>query len=218
MCSQYTIKTTMTDLLEEIDLQGSVPESIDQRLLPSSVAPVIVQDNGKLKLTPMRFSLVPSWSKEPKVKFATHNARIESILEKPTWKTPFLSQHCVVPMTSFFESAYTGPLAGNIIKFSQENDHLMFAAGIFDFWKDHENPKNSFFSFSVVTRDPSHFILEYGHDRTPIFIKKDFISQWLNPTSKTGEQLREELLQHAIHPPLKVDQERALKPGWEKRA
>lgn len=213
MCSQYTIKTSAIEILEEIALEGVVPEAIDERILPSSLAPIIVKDKAGLKLTPMKFSLVPSWSKEPKVKFATHNARIESVLEKPTWKQPFISQHCVVPMTSFYESAYSGPLAGNIINFSDTKDHLMFAAGIFDYWKDHEDPKKSFFSFSIVTRDPSDFILEYGHDRTPLFINKEFIPQWLSPSSKDGEEVRSELLKNAIHPHLKVIQERALKPG-----
>ncbi len=220
MCAQYSIKTTSDKLLEQINLIDlSTKIEIDQRLLPHAVGPVIVHTHLGTKLTPMRFSLVPSWSAEPKVKFATHNARIETILEKPTWKQPFLSQHCVVPMTAFYEAAYTGPLAGNMIKFESENNSVIFAAGIFDFWKDKSEPKNSFFSFSIVTRDPSDFIVEQGHDRTPIFIPANFISQWLAPNEKSAEliKVKAQLLTNAYHPNLKVDVDRALKAGWEKR-
>lgn len=56
----------------------------------------------------MRYSLVPNWSKEAKVKFATHNARLESIDEKPTWKTVFSEQHCLVPLTDFIEPILPG--------------------------------------------------------------------------------------------------------------
>ena len=217
MCSQYALQTTKVPLLQDLDLQGAIPDSINQRLLPKSLAPVIVLSGEKLKLTPMKFSLVPSWSQTPQVKFATHNARIESILEKPTWKMPFVTQHCVVPMTSFFESAYSGPLAGNIIKFSRDNNQLLYAAGIFDFWKDHDKPENSFFSFSVLTRDPSDFIIQNGHDRTPIFIPPGFVKDWLSPLSKPGDEIKAELLKNAFHPDLKVDVDRAMKLGWEKR-
>lgn len=218
MCAQYTLKILNSDLFDELGVSAlSAISNIDQRFLPHTSAPVIVNDKSTLKLTPMKFSLVPSWSTEPRVKFATHNARIETILEKPTWKQPFISQHCVVPMTAFYESAYTGPLAGNMIRFEAENDEVILAAGIFDFWKDTLQPKNSFFSFSIVTRDPSHFIVEHGHDRTPIFIPKDFVSQWLAPKEKSAEVIKSELVSRAYHPNLKVGIDRALKAGWEKR-
>ena len=104
MCSQYALKVEAKTLSEKYNVQiPALLSAIDERFLPYKTAPVIVRTNGFEKLTPMNFSLVPSWSKEPKVKFATHNARIETITEKPTWKIPFKKQHCVVPMTRFFE-------------------------------------------------------------------------------------------------------------------
>ncbi|MBC7457164.1 MAG: SOS response-associated peptidase family protein, partial [Bdellovibrionaceae bacterium] len=205
MCAQYTVKFTENNLIEELDLM--IPTTLlncEQRFLPHSVAPVIIEDKKNLKFTPMKFSLVPAWSAEPRVKFATHNARIESILEKPTWRQPFATNHCVVPLNSFYEAAYTGPLAGNMIKFESEKNNLIFAAGIFDFWKDPVDSNKNFFSFSIVTRDPSHFIVEYGHDRTPIFIKPDFVSEWLNPLGKSSEAIKNELIENAYHPMLKV--------------
>ncbi len=126
----------------------------------------------------MSYSLVPSWSKEPKLKFATHNARIETITDKPTWKTPFQRQHCIVPLTSFFEFVYEGPLAGHMIEFKESSHSLLFAAGLFDHWTaptPHQNNttqnQNSFFSFTIITTTPSKFILDHGHDRSPLFFK-----------------------------------------------
>lgn len=218
MCAQYTLKVTENNLAEELEI--TTPPGIlnrEQRFLPYSVAPVIVNDKEVLKFYPMKFSLVPSWSADPKVKFATHNARIETILDKPTWKQPFASKHCVVPLNAFYEAAYTGPLAGNMIKFRSEKNDLMLAAGIFDFWKDPIDSQKSFFSFSIVTRDPSNFIVEYGHDRTPIFIQPSFVSTWLSPNGKSVEIIKSELVQNAYHPDLAVEVDRALKAGWESR-
>ena len=155
MCSQYTLKLSRTDGGESSGNILSQLGAYDSTFRPSTTAPVVVLQNGQSKITPMRFSLIPHWSIEPKVKFATHNARIESISEKPTWKLPFVSQHCLVPVSSFYESVYEGPLAGHIIKFSGENDQALWAAGVFDCWKDTGLEKKSasppIFSFSILT-------------------------------------------------------------------
>ena len=96
MCSQYTISFAPEDLTHEFT-NGFPPNSkiFSARILPYREAPVIVQHKDELKMTPMSFSLVPSWSAEPKVKFATHNARLETVTQKPTWKEPFRKQHCL---------------------------------------------------------------------------------------------------------------------------
>lgn len=217
MCAQYTLKTEAGILTGKYKIKVAEDVShIDLRFLPNSFAPVVVSEKNTPKLTSMKFSLVPAWAKEPRVKFATHNARIESITEKPTWRTPFQSQHCLVPLTGFYESVYNGPEAGHIIKLSEITDKLLFAAGIFDFWKDPQG-KESFFSFSILTQAPSPFILEHGHDRTPIFIKGDFAFDWLTLVNENESQIKETLLSQAYHPELKVSIDRPLKAGWEKR-
>ncbi len=218
MCAQFALKTEANKL----SLQGEIKisedlKTVDSRFLPHSIAPVIVSTNNDFKLTGMHFSLVPSWCKKSKVKFATHNARIESVTEKPTWKIPFKSQYCLVPITSFFESVYTGPEAGNIIEFKQENNNLLFAAGLFDFWKDVHKPELSFYSFTILTQAPSDFILEHGHDRIPIFVKDELVLDWLNNINKETDLVKSKLLSISYHPELIVSIDRPLKAGWENR-
>lgn len=216
MCAQFTLKIKATDLSLKYGIK--LPENledIDERFLPYKTAPVIVEQNEVQKLVAMQFSLVPSWSKDSKVKFATHNARIETVTEKPTWKIPFDRFHCIIPMTSFYESAYEGPEAGHIIEFSQSQDELLFAAGIFDVWSDTKENKN-LFSFSILTTEPDQFIIEHGHDRTPIFLKYSDAKVWL--TLKDQPQKMIEFLKDKnLKPELKVKIDRPLKAGWEKR-
>lgn len=218
MCAQFALKTQTNDLSLEYKIKISdLLTHIDSRFLPQSVAPVIVLSQSERKLTPMRFSLIPHWSKTSQIKFATHNARIETITQKPTWKLPFKSQHCLIPLTSFFESVYEGPLAGNIIRFTEPNEVLLFAAGIFDFWKDTNNPINNFCSFSILTQEPSKFILDHGHDRTPIFLKKEVAFDWLSLINQNEVLIKDELIKMSYHPALKVDIDRPLKSGWQTR-
>jgi len=211
MCSQYAINTRR-EAIEQLGIKVRMPDQqLQARAYPNRYGPVIIDENGPGYFM-MHFNLTPRWSKEIRVKYATYNARVETVTEKPAFKAAFREYHCVVPMTSFYESAYEGPLAGNIIRFSGQ---LLFAAGIFDKWTDAS--KLDFNSFSILTREPSEFIRTYGHDRTPVFIKPEYITTWLGLVNKDPEYIRDELLQNAIHPTLNVDIERPLKAGWEKK-
>ncbi len=215
MCAQFTLKIKANQLSLKYGIK--VPENLDEineRFLPYKTAPTVVRDKEKnLKLFPMGFSLVPSWSKDPKVKFATHNARIETVKEKPTWRVPFEKNHCLIPMTSFYESVYEGPKAGHVIEFSPKKEELLFAAGIFDIWKDKEKKDDkSLFTFSILTSEPTQFIMDYGHDRSPIFLKFDDAKEWFN---RHGDV--DFLMSKNQKPELVVEIDRPLKAGWEKR-
>lgn len=226
MCAQFGLHTS-TDSLRNLGIAvAPVLESIEERFLPYTKVPVIVKAIDGLKLTAMNFSLVPAWSKEPKVKFATHNARIETITEKPAWRDPFAKKHCLIPMTYFCESVYQGPHAGHIILFSRESgtlangaQPLLFAAGLFDVWINPQN-KEQLFSCAIITIAPSTFILENGHDRSPVFLNFDDATTWLNLNAHSGSSEKEMvdfLLTKNIYPDLQITRDRPLKPGWEKR-
>ncbi len=218
MCSQYTLNVRSEDLRKNFtDIQLAQDFLISDRMLPSKDSAVIVFGQDKLKLVKMKFSMIPSWSREPKVKFATHNARIESVEEKPTWRSVFLNQHCAVPMSGFFESVYEGPLAGNVIQFKQKDDSPLYAAGVFDFWKNDPDPLKHFFSFSILTEEPTPFILHQGHDRSPVFLNVNYVKDWCALKSTSYVDTKRNLANWSLKPDLKVEVERPLKAGWENR-
>ncbi len=183
----------------------------DRRMLPGSMGPVLRKKGEKRFIESMRFSMIPSWSKEKKLKFATHNARLEGIEDKPTWKKPFLTRHCVVPISFFVEPSYKGPLAGNMLQFEDSGHGLLHAAAIWDEWVDQKTGE-VIHSFAILTRDPSALILEHGHDRTPVFLGADQLDHWLeaDPT-KNAKDWTDFLGAHATHPSLDVRIDRPLK-------
>lgn len=131
----------------------------------------------------MNFSLVPSWSKVRKPKYTTYNARIEEVLNKPTWREPFKSHHCLVPIKFFIESVYDGPFAGHNISIENSNHDLMTAAGIWDTWQDH-NTGEVLESFAILTCEPSKEIIAAGHDRCPLFLKRSAWNSWLKSSGQ----------------------------------
>lgn len=214
MCAQFIIKASFRDLARTFGVPDTSEEiEFRERILPHSLAPVLVADQGELHLKAMKFSLLPSWSRESKVKFATHNARIETVAEKATWKGPFLKSHCIVPMTSFIEPIYEGELAGNMVAF--ESSEIMAAAGIFDSWVNRETGE-VIESFAIITSEPSDFVRGVGHDRQPVFLNLSSSVAWTRLAGPAPELLKF-LQSQANEPHLVTVVDRPLKPGWEKR-
>jgi len=186
----------------------------------------MIQEAGKKVLTEMVFSLIPAWSKERRVKFATHNARLISeeekphheipIYQKPTWREPFAKRHCLVPMTKFIEPIYTGPLAGNMVRFFPREGQVFVAAGIWEEWVD-KNTGEVVPSFSILTDDPAPYIAKMGHDRTPVFLGQAHFDEWLNAPSKKPAEWIKFLRANTEEISWTEEIDRALVPGWKNR-
>lgn len=182
MCARYGVQAEYNVLIKHYGLAPSDQIKFsDKTIYPHLGAPVVVKKPGGMKLEIMNYSLVPSWSKVRKPKFATYNARLEDIETKPTWREPFKRRHCLVPMTYFIESCHFGDYAGNLIRI--QSDSLMTAAGIFDEWQDPESGEKVR-SFAIITTEPSADLLKAGHDRSPLFLSGDVSIKWLQELPK----------------------------------
>lgn len=208
MCAQFEVNISADKLAKRFGVQ--VPEGLEfsERIFPYTNAPVIIRKEDNDLIESMMFNLTPHWSKERKNKFATYNARVETIDEKPSFKKVFGKYHCIVPMTGFYESVREKRFAGNIIKFS--SDEILTAAGIYDIWTDKKTGE-ILESFSIITTEPPKFVDEAGHDRCPIFLKGDAVTKWLNPSSLNQKQWKDLLLGTKIDVSLTVQVDRPLK-------
>lgn len=181
-----------------------LPEA-DGRVFPGYFANVIVQEGNKRVLAPMRYRIRPFGSKEEiPDKFGVYNARIDSLTSKQTWKPLFMKKHGLVPFTNFYEwvldpeekndlalfnfleEDQKNALGENLkakkrlISFFPENRDIMWAPCLWDEWTSSDG-NISFKSFAIITDDPPKEVEMMGHDRCPIFLKKEFIEEWLKP-------------------------------------
>ena len=216
MCSSFNIKITRPILQKALSFDFPNFASFDAKVLPHKESIVITRGKNGFELRPMSFSLTPSWSKEPRVKFSTHNARIETLEEKPTWRGPLKTNRCLVPLTSFIEPIYTGSLAGNMVAFGQVQGDLLVAAGLWDLWTSQETGEIKE-SFAIVTTAPPEFVLSVGHDRCPVFLQPEAFEGWLDVQKTPGGAAIDFLRHHQASLNLQTGIERPLAKGWEKR-
>jgi putative SOS response-associated peptidase YedK len=72
--------------------------------------PVMPSKNGVRTVEPMRWGLIPSWSRDMKGGFSTFNARADGVDTKPSFKGAWKAgRRCLVLAGGFFEWRKAGP-------------------------------------------------------------------------------------------------------------
>ena len=184
--SQFEHYRHMTDA----DPKQFKPMDLHPRIYPNYFAPIIVARQGKRWILPMRYRIRPQGSTaEVPAKYNLFNARIENLTDRSTWRRLFMQQHGLLAFQKFFEWV-EDPITHKkkIIAFSPDNQDLMWAPALFDWWES-EDKTQSYFSFAVITRAPPPEVLAAGHDRCPLFLNETEIEPWLIPEGKTTDQM-----------------------------
>lgn len=140
---------------------------------------VITQkDKGGLQIEPMRYRVRPAGSQdEIPSKYNIFNARIDALEKRETWRNIFGKKHGILVLSKFYEWVVRDNQK-KIVSFSPSEHEYMTVPCIWDEWRS-PGGEISFKSFAVITKDPPEDVLRNGHDRCPVFLKKDSISGWL---------------------------------------
>ena len=96
MCGRFTLHTPFAQATEIFQLPGLPVQELKPRynIAPSRDIPIIRDTDSGREMVMARWGLIPGWSKESRTKYSTINARIESVAEKPTYRTPIIVYIC----------------------------------------------------------------------------------------------------------------------------
>ena len=73
---------------------------------PTDKASVIRKGSGVLEEANLRWGLIPSWAKDPKIGVQCINARAETISEKSSFREAFQKRRCLIPADGFWGTEY----------------------------------------------------------------------------------------------------------------
>ncbi len=151
---------------------------------PMMHLPVITgEEPGKLRF--FRWGLVPFWAKDPGIGNKLINARAETIIEKPSFRSAFRSKRCLVPANGFYEWKRE---AGKKLpyRFYLENEELFAFAGLWDCWKDQEG--KLLHTFTIITTTPNE-LMKPVHDRMPVILEPEVEAYWLDKQASVHDLL-----------------------------
>jgi len=123
----------------------------------------------------MRWGLVPSWSKEISAKYATFNARIETIESKPAFRKAWKhNQKCLIPASGYYEWQTEQGLKQPYFVTSEDGEPLVFAG----LWDECRFGDATLESCTIITTE-SKGALQDLHERMPVMLSVELAKQWL---------------------------------------
>lgn len=122
-----------------------------------------------------RWGLVPpGMNLQAAKKYATFNARIETIERSKAFKDAFnAGGRCVLPLSAFFEWPNKSK-----VRIARPDDRPLLAAGL---WAQQDTDTGPLLSCTVITRPPTEDLTEV-HDRMPALLLTQDLDAWLHGT------------------------------------
>lgn len=158
-------------------------------IAPSENIPVIHANSNGYDIRDMRFGLHPSWSNEPpNNKFATFNAKIETVETLPSFRGPIKKRRGVIPIDGFVEWKLEAGIKQPY--YIQAQDGPLLLAAVWDVWQD------NIFSCAVVTQPASKEFCAI-HDRMPLSLTTEQAEDWMNLRNHPSKLLNE-LTGHSV--------------------
>jgi len=190
------------------DSKRTEPKDRDARIFPGWYAPVMVFEDGRRVIKPMRYQCRPAGkpafydSKYP----GCYNARRDNL--EGFWKDLFGVSHGLMVVNAFYENVSRHAMEGRALAEGEKEENVilefkptptqdMIVACVWSHWQatggslpltEREGESwggVTLDSFAAITDDPPAEIAAAGHDRCIIPIKPENIDAWLAP--KRGE-------------------------------
>ncbi|MGD8630582.1 MAG: SOS response-associated peptidase [Gammaproteobacteria bacterium] len=190
MCGRFTLHTPESRIREAFHLEHTKPLGLKPRfnVAPSQDIPIIRDSEAGTEMILAKWGLVPSWSKEPKTKYSTINARIETVAEKPTYRAPFKHRRCLIPADGFYEWKLVN--GHKIPHYIRMRDGDVFAfAGLWDRW---EGDGETLDCCSIIVM-PANEVMKPLHERMPAIIAPALYDLWLDSRMTDKEEIMRHL-------------------------
>jgi putative SOS response-associated peptidase YedK len=157
----------------------------DDRIFPDWYAPVLIVENGKKLIRPMRYHCRPEGmdpsidrTKDGRVS-GTYNARRDNLTR--FWRKQFGYTHGLMLAETFYEQVDDGKGGSREIHYRPRTRETMYVACLWSKWTDPKGELPDLYSFAAITDEPEPEVAAEGHDRTIINIKREYVDAWLNP-------------------------------------
>jgi putative SOS response-associated peptidase YedK len=141
------------------------------------------EDHGRRRyLSELRWGLIPSWAKDPKVGDRMINARAESLMDKPAYERAFRRHRCLVPAEGFYEWQRRGSRKQPMFIHRRDGEPMAFA-GLWAAWRDASDPDGEWLRSCTIVTTYANTTIAPLHDRMPVVLEERDWDRWLDPDS-----------------------------------
>jgi putative SOS response-associated peptidase YedK len=191
MCGRTALTASPAELRETFGLDETPSLTPRYNVPPSRSLDVlrVVRGSTGRKLEALRWGLVPTWAKDPKIGNKLTLARAETVATTGAFRDAFRWRRCLVAVDGFYEwqsqpshgTLATGSRRGKRSSpfFVRRADRRPFAlAGLWSRWTSADGEVTE--SCAIVTQ-AAQPPLDAIHDRMPLVLEHDAWARWLDP-------------------------------------
>ena len=175
MCGRKTLSKDIASIIKEMDIEEWEAHDYkpNYNIAPTDFSPVIIKDEKK-KAKMMRWGLIPAWSKNQQIGSKMINARLETLLEKPSFSSLVHNKRCIVIADGYYEWAKPDNQPYYIL---DKKNKILPLAGLWTSWKYSDS--STLFTYTVITTTPANNIKNI-HNRMPLVLKPQVMEKWLD--------------------------------------
>jgi putative SOS response-associated peptidase YedK len=206
MCGRFVSATPPDQIARYFDAEP--PEQAleaSYNVAPTNDIYTVLVDGGVRRVEAMHWGLIPFWAKDPSVGNRMINARAETLATKNAFKHAYRKKRCLIPADGFYEwKDIPGQKRKQPMYIHRVDGEPMAFAGLWDIWRDPNDPDEEVHSCTIITGDPNEKVREI-HDRMPVILPPSAWERWLDPETQDLELLGKLLVPApasliAVHP------------------
>ena len=193
MCGRFTQRFSWREVHALLSLSGPALNLRPRyNVAPTQdVAAVRAEEDGR-RLAMLRWGLIPSWAKDPRIGSKLINARAETASTKPSFRAAFRGRRCLVPADGFYEWTGRGSVRQPWLIGLEGGAPFAFA-GLWERWTV---PEGLELAGSLAARRPgdvvetctilttsAHEAVAAIHHRMPVILPPEAFDSWLGGES-----------------------------------
>ncbi|MEY3028610.1 MAG: hypothetical protein RL198_7 [Actinomycetota bacterium] len=197
MCGRFVLAKSELELKDYYSADGIAAElpAASYNIAPTQqIATLLVRPEGRdaagtplkpfhRELYSARWGLIPKWQQQPSGA-PLINARIESVLQKPSFRAA-AQRRVIVPASGYYEWQTVNSTKQPFFIRPKQEGALLNLAGIYEWWRSPAidgGPNQTIWKLTVslITTEAPLGLREI-HDRAPLLIGDQWLSNWLDP-------------------------------------
>ncbi len=176
MCGRYVI-TSSPEAIRQLFGYAEQPNFPPRyNVAPTQPVPIVRVVEDKRQFALVRWGLIPSWVKDPRMFSLLINARGESVNDKPAFRNAMKRRRCLFPADGFYEWQRAGERKRPFFVGPKQGGPIAFA-GLWETWIGPNGEEQE--SAAIVTTAANRTCAPI-HDRMPVILSPEAFDLWLD--------------------------------------
>jgi putative SOS response-associated peptidase YedK len=208
VCGRFVVASSPEILADRfrVDDVAFDEHAPDYNVTPRAMVPIVREraareDREQTRmLSLVRWGLVPSWAKDPKLGDRLINARSETVVTTNSYQNAFRKRRCIIPADAFYEwtSKEKQPTEQKAepkqaktprqpyLVHRRDGEPMAFA-GLWEIWRDEavedRDAPDAWLRTCTIITTRANDVLAPIHDRMPVMLAEPVWDTWLDPAN-----------------------------------